>query len=114
MSLDTLGSKSINFGTDISAWLNETTEFFMYEGSYSFPDCAENVLWVVINKNFLTEDSVITTIDTLYRNNTSFGGKDGNARVIQETNRRDIRKGGGSCDDSWGYIIAFIFIYALV
>ena len=68
---------------------NIPDEFFVYDGSFTYPDCHQDVTWYITTQiqNVKQSDaaSIITAIQTMY-------GNGGNARPTQPLNGRVVKR----------------------
>ena len=78
--------------------------YYMYQGSANVPGCNDKTLWVIIGKPIYISTVIKNLIDQLFRLNTSYKGKNGNARDLQDLGDRKIKKGGEDCDSGVGFI----------
>ena len=116
LDLTTLGQKSIAWTTDIENYLPKKYEFYVYNGSWTFPGCNENVTYVVIDYTFVVKNDIIDKINDLYLNNKTFISDTGhgNNRKLQRWNKRIVKKGGSNCNNDFIYILGFVLVYATI
>jgi carbonic anhydrase len=113
------GDSSVDMGTiNYTALLpsNYQSKFYYYEGSFVFPDCSENVKWIIANETMPVSVSQLATLRTF---SISSGGSTlaPNYREIQSTGQRIIHKSFKSGIAEAGptgnsYILALFFIFS--
>jgi len=86
------GSTPLSGGVDLTL-LKEAihnAEYFTYTGSLTTPPCTEDVKWFVMKTPLGISQKQADTIQALFAKNTAFASGNGNNRVVQPTNGRQV------------------------
>jgi carbonic anhydrase len=73
--------------------LDEATkkaEYYTYKGSLTTPPCTESVTYFVMKTPLGITQAQLDTVQTLFQKNAAFAKGNGNARVVQPLNNRQI------------------------
>lgn len=70
--------------------------------------------WIVLSKRYYIRESEKVQIQNMFKNKIEFANGRGNNRKIQPKGDRVVVIGGKPCGFGFAYIIAFVFLYALM
>lgn len=65
-------------------------EHYYYKGSLTAPPCTENVQWFVMKHPLGVTQQQFDTINSLFGGNSAFANGQGNSRVVQPLNNRQV------------------------
>mmetsp|Transcript_9574 Transcript_9574/g.18661 ORF Transcript_9574/g.18661 Transcript_9574/m.18661 type:complete len:236 (+) Transcript_9574:3899-4606(+) len=68
----------------------ELNDYYSYPGSLTFPSCTENVHWHVKHDPLPISDTQLKWFTSLWADDPSFAGGNGNAREVQPLNDREL------------------------
>lgn len=71
----------------------DTEEFYFYEGSFTTPNCTEDVEWLIFYEPLYISAEQVDLIHEKWMDNKTFSGyEEGNIRKTQPLNERKIYK----------------------
>jgi carbonic anhydrase len=106
-------------GGDASPWIDgifnsqtvatiadELTDFYSYQGSFTYPDCQQNVNWFVFSEPHELSNAQQELFDAKWEDLSSFAGGRGNNRKTKPVNSRTIYVTGDNYDDFAAIVVA--------
>lgn len=68
----------------------ELSDFYIYTGSRTLPACTENVTWCILHNPLSMSNTQLKWFTSMWGDDPSFAGGNGNVRAIQPLNDREI------------------------
>jgi len=106
-SIGTGSSVTLNLQTVLGNVLPTTIPYYTYQGSFTTPECTQNVNWYVVESVQSITSSQLTAIKALI-------GTKGNNRGLQDDNDRTIKKGNVDCEEQFVYFFSFLILYIFI
>jgi len=106
-TIGTGSSVTLNLQTVLGNVLPTTIPYYTYQGSFTTPECTQNVNWYVVESVQSITSSQLTAIKALI-------GTKGNNRGLQDDNDRTIKKGNVDCEEQFVYFFSFLILYIFI
>jgi len=105
---------NIDFNALLGATYSQKVPYYAYQGSFTTPNCDENVNYYVFATPMPISNSQLALFNNKYAGSSSFAGGNGNNRVIQDLNDRTVKKGGVECEEQFVYFFSFLILYIFI
>jgi carbonic anhydrase len=94
----------------LSSWVNSKQKY-NYKGGLTTPTCDEAVEWMVVTEPKKINAAQLALFTSLWASNITFASGNGNNRLIQATNRREVQLiGADESDWSWAWPVVGVMI----